>query len=709
MRGAGVNPVFDIGPLVAPVNRLPGVGPQRAERLAHLLGRPCAAETRVFDLLSHIPFALVDRRRLVTVAGAPEREVATLTVRIVRHERARRPNGPTRIIGDDGTGELAIVYFKGGEKWQAANFPLGEWVRVSGLVEWWEGRPQIAHPDRVARVAGPDAPVDETFGIEAVYPLTQGVTAGVLSGFVTAALAKVPHTPEWLDAAFVRRERFPPFREALHEVHRPGAVEDLSPASPARRRLAYDELLASQLALAVVRDRDRTARGRARRWDPATLRRIEGNLPFALTPSQREALAEVAADIASPNRMLRLVQGDVGSGKTMVALFAAAMAAGDGGQTAMMAPTDLVARQHHDTLARFLEPVGIGVRLVTGRVPDGERNASLAALADGSAAVAVGTHALFQSRVVFRDLALVVVDEQHRFGVHQRMALSEKGPHSDLLVMTATSIPRTLVLASFGDMDVSRLTDKPAGRQPVDTRAVPLSQIDTLMDRLAAAVARGEKAYWVCPLVEENATLDVESAVRRHRTLTERLGPVVGLVHGRTATAERERVMAEFRDGALQVLCATTVVEVGVDVPDATIMVIEHAERFGLSQLHQLRGRVGRGARPSVCLLLYKPPLGAVARQRLDTMRATNDGFRIAEDDLKLRGEGELLGTRQSGAPSYRFADLDHHGDLLAAALDDARLVVATDRNLEGERGRALKALLALFERRRAIERLRAG
>ena len=706
---ADVNPSFDIGRLMAPVNRLHGIGPQRAERLARLLSRPSAAETRVFDLLSHLPMAVVDRRWLVPVAEAPERAVATFTVRIVRHERPRRPGGPARIIGDDGTGELAIVYFRGSEAWRAGAFPVGGWVRVSGTVEWWEDRPQIVHPDRAACVAGPDAPLDDTFGVEPVYPLTQGITAGTLAGHMAAAVATIPEVAEWLDPAFVARAGYPAFHEALAGVHSPEGPADLAADAPPRQRLAFDELLASQLALAVVRDRDRTARGQQRHGDPAILQAIEQRLPFALTPSQRTTIAEVAADMASADRMLRLVQGDVGSGKTMIALFAAAIAAGDGGQTAIMAPTDLVARQHHETLSRLLAPHDIGVRLLTGRVPDAERARAEEAVANGEARVAVGTHALFQSRVTFRDLALVVVDEQHRFGVHQRMTLSEKGPRSDLLVMTATPIPRTLVLAQFGDMDVSRLTDKPAGRQPVETRAVSVSQIETLVDRLASAVARGEKAYWVCPLVEENAALGVESAERRHKALTERLGPVVGLVHGRTPTAERERVMAAFRDGDLQVLCATTVVEVGVDVPDATIMVIEHAERFGLSQLHQLRGRVGRGDKPSACLLLYKPPLGAVARQRLDTMRATNDGFRIAEDDLKLRGEGELLGTRQSGAPSFRFADLDHHADLLSIAVDDARLVVARDRDLTSERGQALKALLNLFERRRAIERLRSG
>ena len=709
IRGVGVTRITDIGPLTRSVNRLSGVGPARADRLAHLLGRESAAETRIFDLLSHVPTGVVDRRQVVTVAGAPEHGVATLTVRVERHDRPRRPNAPSRIFAEDGTGTLTILYFRGGEAWLLGAYPIGAWVRVSGVVEWWEGRPQIAHPDKSEIVEGPDAPIGPAFGLEPVYPLTQGITAGVLGGFMASALEEIPALEEWLDRPFVKRERLPTFAEALSAIHKPAERSDVLPDAPARRRLAYDELLASQLALAIVRDRERTKKGLARAWDQGLIKTLEASLPFALTPSQQLAIAEVSGDLASPNRMIRLIQGDVGSGKTMVALFAAAMVAGSGGQSAIMAPTDLVARQHYETLAGLLEPLGIPVRLLTGRISEAERVATQQAIAAGEVAVAVGTHALFQSKVTFRDLALVVVDEQHRFGVHQRMALSEKGPQSDLLVMTATPIPRTLVLSQFGDMDVSRLQDKPAGRQPVDTRAVPLSQIEALIDRLKAAVERGEKAYWVCPLVEENAALDVEAATSRHATLTKRLGPVVGLVHGRTPTAERERVMTAFRDGAISVLVATTVVEVGVDVPDATIMVIEHAERFGLSQLHQLRGRVGRGDKPSHCLLLYKAPLGDVARRRLETMRATNDGFRIAEDDLKLRGEGELLGTRQSGAPSFKLADLAVHADLLEIAADDARLIVATDRNLEGPRGKGLRLLLTLFERRRAIERLRSG
>ncbi|MEO1104364.1 MAG: DEAD/DEAH box helicase, partial [Pseudomonadota bacterium] len=453
--------ITDIGPLTRAVNRLAGVGTARADRLAHLLGRESAAETRVFDVLSHVPTGVIDRRALVKVADAPDKAVATLTVKIFRHDPPRRPGGPARIFGDDGTGTLIILYFRGGEAWRLANFPIGEWVRVSGMVEWWEGQPQMPHPDKTVKVSAPDEPAGDAFGLEPVYPLTQGITAGVLQGIVTAALETVPQLPEWLDAPYAKREKFPPFADALNALHKPAEPADVLPDAPARRRLAYDELLASQLALTVVRDRERTQKGRARTWDKAAIDRLEASLPYPLTGSQRIAIAEVSADLAAPHRMIRLIQGDVGAGKTMIAIFAAAMAAGDGGQSAIMAPTELVARQHFETLSATLEPHGLTVRILTGRLPEAERAATLKALEAGTIDVVVGTHALFQTRVVFKDLALVVVDEQHRFGVHQRMALSEKGPHSDLLVMTATPIPRTLVLSRFGDMDVSRLTEKP--------------------------------------------------------------------------------------------------------------------------------------------------------------------------------------------------------------------------------------------------------
>jgi ATP-dependent DNA helicase RecG len=463
------------------------------------------------------------------------------------------------------------------------------------------------------------------------------------------------------------------------------------------------------LALALLREHQRKASGKAREGDGRLRAKLLAALPFTLTQSQQQALADIAADLARPERMLRLLQGDVGSGKTVVALLAAATVIESGAQAAIMAPTELLARQHARTIAPLADAAGIRIAVLTGRERGRERDDIIAGLADGSIDLLLGTHALFQAGVQFRELALVVVDEQHRFGVHQRLALTAKGGATDVLVMTATPIPRTLVLTYYGDMDVSRLTEKPAGRKPIDTRVVPLDRLGEVLDRIRTALADGAKAYWVCPLVAESEELDVSAAEERYDVLREELGQVVGLVHGQMKAAERDAVMRRFVAGDVKVLVATTVIEVGVDVPDATIMVIEHAERFGLAQLHQLRGRVGRGERPSVCLLLYKAPLGDVARQRLTIMRETEDGFRIAEDDLRLRGGGEILGTRQSGLPGFRIANLERHAALMEVARDDARLVVESDPHLTTARGEALRLLLYIFGRDDAVRLLRAG
>ncbi len=407
--------------------------------------------------------------------------------------------------------------------------------------------------------------------------------------------------------------------------------------------------------------------------------------------------------------MLRLLQGDVGSGKTVVALLAAASGIESGSQAALMAPTELLARQHARTIVALADAAGIRMAILTGREKGRDREETLAGLAAGDINLVVGTHAIFQAGVEFRDLGLVAVDEQHRFGVHQRLALTAKGKATDVLVMTATPIPRTLVLTYYGDMDVSRLTEKPAGRRPIETRVLPLDRLDEVVARVRDAVGRDAKAYWICPLVAESEELDVAAAEDRYKALVKALGPIVGLAHGQMKPAERDKQMAAFQAGMFRVLVATTVVEVGVDVPDATIMVIEHAERFGLAQLHQLRGRVGRSDRASVCLLLYKAPLGAVARERLRIMRETEDGFVIAEQDLRLRGGGEILGTRQSGLPGFRIADADIHARLMETARDDARLIVDRDPELASARGEALRLLLYLFGRDEAIRLLRAG
>ncbi|MGB6538351.1 MAG: ATP-dependent DNA helicase RecG, partial [Xanthobacteraceae bacterium] len=546
--------------------------------------------------------------------------------------------------------------------------------------------------------------------IDPVYPLTEGLYPNQLHRAIELALERVPkNLPEWQDAAWLARNGFAGFAESLRCVHRPQAPADLEPDSAGWSRLAYDELLAGQLALALLRAHQRTRAGRGSAAEGALRARIVAVLPYSLTPSQQRAVSDIVADLVQPTRMLRLLQGDVGSGKTVVALLAAAHVIEAGRQAALMAPTELLARQHLSTIAPLAEKTGVRVALLTGRERGREREQILAALGAGDIDLLLGTHALFQDEVAFRDLALAVVDEQHRFGVHQRLALARKGQAVDLLVLTATPIPRTLVLTCFGDMDVSALREKPAGRQKIDTRAIPLDRLDDVIDAVARALDDGRRIYWICPLVEESELIDLAAAEDRYAQLKWRFGDVVELVHGRMRGAEKDRAMARFASGEARLLVATTVIEVGIDVPEASVMAIEHAERFGLAQLHQLRGRIGRGAERSTCLLLYKAPLGAAAKARLAILRETDDGFRIAEEDLRLRGEGDVLGTRQSGEPGFRIARLELHGKYLTAARDDAALVLSRDPRLITPRGEALRHLLYLFSRDDAIRLLGAG
>jgi len=502
---------------------------------------------------------------------------------------------------------------------------------------------------------------------------------------------------------------WPSWAEAVRRLHSPAAESDLSPTDPVRERLAYDEVFASQLAVALVRARRRRQKGRAIVGSGALTGQVEAGLGFALTGAQRLAIAEIAADMAQPRRMMRLLQGDVGSGKTVVALLAMLGTVESGGQAVLMAPTEILARQHHATLQRHAAAAHVEIGFLTGREKGRARASMLASLASGLTPVVVGTHALLQPDVEFRDLALVVIDEQHRFGVEQRLALSAKGRDADTLLMSATPIPRTLMMTAYGDLDVSRLTEKPPGRRPVDTRTVALERLDDVVAAVGRALMQKAKVYWICPMVEESETADLAAAEERHRALAPLAPGRVGLVHGRMKAHDKDHTMAAFAGGDMDLLVATTVIEVGVDVPDATVMVIEHAERFGLAQLHQLRGRIGRGDKPSTCLLLYQSPLGAVAKRRLEILRETEDGFRIAEEDLRLRGAGEVLGTRQSGLPSLRLADLAAHEELITIAHDDARLVLERDPHLESERGHALRVLLYLFRRDEAIQYLRAG
>jgi ATP-dependent DNA helicase RecG len=695
-----------LNPLFAALSALPGVGPKLEKLFARLLSRE-GEPPRVVDLLFHLPTGFVDRRDQPKLSEVRPDTIVTVAVTVERHRPPppHRPRAPYNIDTFDDTNTLTITYFKAREDYLQKLYPKGELRYVSGTATFYDGHLQMVHPDRVVDAEGfAKLPL-----IDPVYPLTEGLHPNQVRKTVDSALERIPQLPEWQDTAWLKRNRYPDFAGALRAIHRPEAPDALDPAGAAWSRLAYDELLAGQLALALLRAHMRQRPGHGSAAEGLLRERVIAALPYSLTPSQQRAVSDIVADLAQPHRMLRLLHGDVGSGKTVVALLAAATVIEAGRQAALMAPTEILARQHFATIAPLAAKAGIRVAILTGRERGRERPEIISALATGAIDLIVGTHALFQEDVAFADLALAIVDEQHRFGVHQRLALARKGEAVDLLVLTATPIPRTLVLTFFGDMDVSELREKPAGRQKIDTRAIPLSRLAEVEDAVARALDEGRRAYWVCPLVEESESIDLAAAEERYAALKKRFGAAVDLVHGRMRGADKDLAMERFAAGETRLLVATTVIEVGVDVPQASVMVIEHAERFGLAQLHQLRGRIGRGAERSTCLLLYKAPLGPTAKARLAILRETDDGFRIAEEDLKLRGEGDVLGTRQSGMPGFHIARIEFHGKLLPAARDDAALMLARDPQLNSPRGEALRALLYLFERDEAIRLLSAG
>jgi ATP-dependent DNA helicase RecG len=694
-----------LNPLFAPVTSLGGVGPKQDKLFRYLLGRD---ETpRLVDLLLHLPASVIDRRARPKIRDAAVGTVVTLEVTVDRHRPTpgRNPRAPHLVYASDDTGDVVLTYFRAQPGYVEKLLPVGAKRYVSGTLQMFDGVPQIVHPDRVVDEAG----FAKLSGIDPVYPLTEGLALGSLRRAIAQALQKLPDLPEWISPEVIRRCKFPDIAQALHRVHLPVELTDILPDGPFWSRLAFDELLAGQLALALVRAQLRRPAGNRHAGDGQLRNKVIDALPYALTSSQRAAAAAVADDLRQPVRMLRLLQGDVGSGKTVVALLAAAAVSEVGEQAALMAPTEILARQHIKTITPLAERAGMRAAILTGREKGKERRELLARLEAGEIDFLVGTHALIQDDVVFKSLALAVVDEQHRFGVRERLALTAKGEAVDVLVLSATPIPRTLVLTYFGDMDVSELREKPAGRQPIDTRAVPDSRLEEVIDAVGRALSAGKLVYWICPLVEESETVDLTDAQARFDSLQARFGDKVGLVHGQMRGADKDRVMAAFATGEIGLLVATTVVEVGVDVPAATIMVIENAERFGLAQLHQLRGRIGRGAEASTCLLLYKEPLNEMSKARLKVIRETTDGFRIAEEDLRLRGEGDVLGVRQSGLPGYRIARSDVHGQLIAQARDEALRIMKDNPKLAGARGEALRCLLYLFERDEAIPLIGAG
>lgn len=687
--------------LFAALTSLSGVG----DKLAGILKKKIGGH--IIDLLRHLPVGVIDRTQRPPIAQIEHGSVVTIDVTILKHDKPPpKSRRPWRVFAENDSGQIELVYFRTHGDYVEKLMPVGSRRTISGRAEWFQHKVQIAHPDHVVDTekAG-DLPAHE-----AVYPLTAGLTSRVLRKAMAGALSRLHELPEWIPDDVKARFNWPHWHVATLEVHRPTRPHDLMPNSPPRARLAYDELLANQLALGLVRQHSTQDQGREFLGHGDYRQKLLKNLPFSLTSAQERVIAEVLTDQHKPDRMLRLIQGDVGSGKTLVALMAMLNVIETGAQTALLAPTEILARQHHTTLTEFLAPLGITPALLLGKMKASARRDVNQGLMDGSVKIVVGTHALLSEGVDFYDLGLAVVDEQHRFGVRQRLILGQKGHDADVLVMTATPIPRTLAMTAYGDLLSSQIDEKPPNRKAVATSSLPIGRVDDVIARLKNVLAEGKRAYWICPLVDESDVLDVQAAEDRYTILKTALPEAnPTLVHGRMDAENRDAAMEAFRDGSSKLLVATTVVEVGVDVPEASIMIIEHAERFGLAQMHQLRGRIGRGDDEAACLLMFKPPLNEIAEARLHILKESNDGFKIAEEDLRLRGPGEILGRRQSGDPEFALADLAYHGDLLQIARDQAQDILARNPRLEGDEGETLKLLLSLFERDRAVTYLAGG
>lgn len=703
-------------PLFRSIRTLSGVGPKVAENIARLVGGE-----RILDILLHLPIDMIDRNYNPTISSAENGRIASIEVSIDKHIPNPRRSAPYRIKVSDQTGTMDLVFFHARKKYIEEQFKLGATLLISGKVDRNFGAPQIVHPDILSqKAAAPDlladpSPEDEQSNdneiewTEPIYPMTQGLSPKTFRKAAKQALEHIPDLPEWIDNAYLKQQKWDSWKECITALHSVTKVNQLSMDGPLRSRLAFDEFLAQQLAMRLIRMAMVRPKGQVFAPTHILRNKVLSAFPYDLTGAQKRVLEEIDEDMRSQKRMLRLLQGDVGSGKTIVALSAAAGAIECGYQAAIMAPTEILARQHYESIQPLAEAAGIKCTILTGRDKGKTRQAILDDIVSGEARLIIGTHALFQDQVIFEKLGLIIIDEQHRFGVQQRLALSEKGESGDILVMTATPIPRSLTLAAYGDMDVSRLDEKPAGRKPIDTRLVSLDRLANMIEAIKRKIAGGERIYWVCPLVEESEKLDLAAAEDRFTLLKEFFGDQVGLVHGKMKPDEKDAVMEKFSSGEISILIATTVIEVGVNVPEATVMIIEHAERFGLSQLHQLRGRVGRGDKPSSCILLYSTKLSAVAKERLGVIRDSEDGFEIAEKDLEIRGAGDLLGTAQSGLPRYRTASLEDHAHLIAMARQYAEYVLQKDPALNTPQGEALRVLLYLYEKDKAVEFLRSG
>ena len=686
-------------PLFSSIDSLKGVGLKYQKLIKNLCG------DKILDVLFHFPYNVIDRTYTSYLSNAINGKIWTGIVTITEHVPPQTKKHPYRIYCTDGTRELVLVFFKVYKDSIEKNYPIGEKRAISGKLEFFNGLWQMTHPDFCL----PKEKLSEILSLEPVYPLTAGLTNKMLAKLAKEALMRTPLLPEWLDEEYTKDNKYITFNDAINQIHHPQKEQDLLPNSKARRRLAYDEILSNQLALAFIRQKVKQQKGRSFTGTGKLYQKVLSSLPFSLTNSQKDVLEEIKQDQNLPYKMLRLVQGDVGSGKTVVALLSMLKVIEDGAQTALMAPTEILAKQHFETITALTQNTSIKVALLTGKLKTKQKNEIYNDLSSGKIDIIIGTHALFTETVTFKDLGYVVIDEQHRFGVNQRLSLSSKGNMCDVLVMTATPIPRSLLLTAYGDMDYSKITELPKGRKPSKTAIMNINKIPSVIEALRRKLEEGTRAYWVCPLVEESQKSDLAAATERFEMLKTYFGDKVALIHGKMKEQEKDAVMEEFKQGKKILLVATTVIEVGVNVPEATIMIIEHAERFGLAQLHQLRGRIKRGYEEGVCMLMYSYPISNISKERLNIMKETEDGFYIAEKDLELRGGGEILGTRQSGFTNFKLAEMQYHQDLLIKARDDAKEILAKDPKLETKRGQALRILLYLFEQNDAVKTYLAG
>ena len=677
--------------LFSNLETIKGIGPKNAKLIERLCGK------YLLDLILHRPIAYIDRRNSPKIKDLSNNSIVTLILKVDSHTPSFNKRMPYKITCSDETGQLNIVYFNLRGPYLKKMFPLGSKKVVSGKVEEFNGIFQMTHPQHIAD----ESNLDSVKKIECVYPLTAGISSKIIQKSINSSLAIIDDLPEWIPNDYLQKNNWTSWKKSIYEMHNPNELKE-DKEDIYLNRLVFDELLSQQLTVRLIKNKISKLKGNTIKPNGSLLESLKNHLSFELTDDQNQAIKEISKDQSSPNKMLRLIQGDVGSGKTVVALHGMIQCAENSKKSILMAPTEILAEQHYNTIKLFADKLKLSCALITA---SNKKNHNY------ESDILIGTHALFQDKVSIDNIGLIVIDEQHRFGVHQRILLNEKaGNECDILLMTATPIPRTLELASYGDMDITKIMQKPKNRKPIITKSINLNKIESLKEALIKKLKQREKIYWVCPLVDESDKIDLQSVNQRVLDIQKYYKDFnVEMVHGQMKQEEKNKIMDNFKNFKTQILVATSVIEVGIDDPDATVIIIENSERFGLSQLHQLRGRVGRGTKQSTCILLFDGTLTDNAKKRINVMKETNDGFKIAEEDLSIRGAGEILGTRQSGLPNFRLTNLNVHKSLMLQAREMAIKIVEKDPELSSDQGKSLRLLLHLFNNQVAIDYLKSG